>query len=425
MTRVWIIAASLVAVALAFVLTPLLRARKSESSAAAQPLNVAVYRDQLAELEADRHAGTLTGEHYERARLELEQRLLEDVGDKDTRDNGTPAAGALRSRGAAVVVGLAVPLLAVGLYFTVGTPRALAPLAPPQDASHGVSGEQIQAMVTKLAERMKQNPEDAKGWFMLGKSYSVLGRFDDAVAAYAQAEKRNPADAQLLADYADALAMANGRTLSGEPEKLVLRALKINPDHAKSLALAGTAAFDRKDYAGAIRHWERLVAQAPPGSEMARGVQSGIDEARGLLGRGALGTPAAAEKPVAGNAASAAPTTAGGKGVSGKVTLAPALAAKAGPGDTLFVFARAAQGPRMPLAILRRKVSDLPLVFTLDDSLAMSPQMRLSGVPQVIIGARISKSGDATPRSGDLQGASQPVGNAARDVTVVIDTEVQ
>lgn len=408
MNGFWLYAALLIVAALSFVLPPLLRARE-KSSVAAERLNVTVYRDQLRELDADRAAGTLDDAHYQRARLELERRLLEEV---DASAAPAPAAHA-RSRLTAVLLGLAVPVLAVGLYFVVGNPRALSPVALPTDPSKGVTREQVEAMVSKLAERMKQNPEDAQGWAMLGKSYAAMGRLDDAVAAYANAEKRVPDNPHLLADYADTLAMQQGQNLKGAPEALIARALKIDPNHVKSLALAGTIAFEKNDYPGAVRHWEKLLTQLPPDSDIARGVQSSIAEARDLGAKaGGLSKPSAA----------------GNSGISGTVSLAPALAAKAAPGDTVFVFARAAAsdgGSRMPLAIVRKKVSDLPAKFALDDSMAMSPGAKLSGAPQVIVGARVSKSGDAMPRPGDLQGVSKPVNNNAQHLMLVIDTEVQ
>jgi cytochrome c-type biogenesis protein CcmH len=415
MTLFWILAALLIAGALLFVLPPLLR-RNAKRGAAAVPnsaLNIAVYRDQLNELETDRRAGTLNDEQYERARIELEKRLLDDV----TADQAPATSSAARpaSRVPAIVMGATVPLLAVALYFAVGNPRALTPVALPTDASKEVTPEQIEAMVAKLAARMKQNPDDPQGWAMLAKSYAVMGRFDDAVAAYAKADERAPDNPHLLADYADALAMARGQSLQGEPEALIQRALKIDPNHFKALALAGTVAFDKKDYTGALQYWEKLATLLPPDSEMARGVQGSIAEARGLAGSGAK----PADKP----AVAAAAATNGG--VSGTVTLAPDLAKKVSPDDTVFIFARAAEGPRMPLAILRKKASDLPLAFTLDDSTAMSPAARLSGTPQVVIGARISKGGDAMPKPGDLQGFTKPVNNTAQGLKIVIDTEIQ
>ena len=422
MTLFWIFAALLVALALLFLLPPLLKrgagaanVTPTETQAAAavsanHALNVAVYRDQQHELDADYRAGTLTAEQYERARIELERRLLEDVA----ADQIKPSLAQPRRRASAIMVGLALPLVAVALYFAVGNPRALSTVAMPKDASQGVTAEQVEAMVAKLAERMKQNPDDPQGWAMLGRSYAVMRRFDDAAAAYGKAVDRVPDNPSLLADYADALAMARDQTLQGEPEVLILRALKIDPNHAKSLALAGSVAFEKKDYPAAVTYWENLVKQVPPDSEMARNVQASIAEARDLAGE-SKGKGQATVAP-------AAATTAG---VSGAVTLASELKAKAAPDDIVFIFARAAEGPRMPLAILRKKVSDLPITFTLDDSTAMTPATRLSGTPQVVIGARISKSGDAMPKPGDFQGFTKPVNNTAKNLTIVIDTEVQ
>ncbi|HVQ62393.1 MAG TPA: c-type cytochrome biogenesis protein CcmI, partial [Burkholderiales bacterium] len=247
---------------------------------------------------------------------------------------------------------------------------------------------------------------------MLGRSYAVMGRFGDSSAAYAKAVARVPDDAQLLADYADSLAMAQGRTLQGEPDKLLKRALVADPRNVKALVLAGTAAFDRGDRAGAIRYWERALAVLPADSEMAQRVGASIAEARG--------PGAEARTPVA-----KSPQAPGGTRVSGVVKLDPKLAGKVAPDDTVFIFARAAEGPRMPLAILRKQVRDLPVRFTLDDSMAMAPQMKLSAFPRVVIGARVSKTANATATPGDLQGQSQSVQVGAADVAVTIDSELR
>ena len=413
MTLFWILAALLIAGALLFVLPPLL-GRSVKAGVEAQPLNLAVYRDQERELEADRRAGTLNDEQYGRARIELERRLLDDVAVVNAP--ALAAASRPTNRAPVILMGLVVPLLAVALYFVVGSPRALAPVAIPPHGTENITAEQVEAMAAKLAERMRQNPDDPQGWAMLGRTYAVMGRFEDAAAAYGKAAERVPDNPNFLADYADALAMARGQNLQGEPEALIMRALKIDPNHAKALALAGTVAFEKKDYASALKYWEKLATLMPPDSEMARGVQASIAEARGLAGGKG---PDVADKPVV------AAGTGGVSGVSGTVTLAPALAAKTAPNDTVFIFARAAEGSRMPLALVRKKVSDLPATFTLDDSTAMSPAARLSGTPQVIIGARVSKSSGASPQPGDFQGFTKPVNNTGKGITIVIDTEVR
>jgi cytochrome c-type biogenesis protein CcmH len=272
-------------------------------------------------------------------------------------------------------------------------------------------------MVETLAQRLKDRPDDAKGWTMLARAYSALGRTAEAVPAFQKAVSLNTGDAGLLADYADTLAVQNGRQLNGEPLKLVERALKIEPGNLKALALAGTAAFDRKDFVAAVTYWEQLKQGVPGDSTYLGQVQAGIDEARQL---GNLPLPA--------TASAAAPAAAGGKtsifapanSVSGRVTLAQALVGQASPDDTVFVFARAAEGSRMPLAILRKQVKDLPFDFQLDDSMAMSPAAKLSGAPSLIVGARVSKTGEAMPQSGDLAGQSAPVAPGATGLKIEI-----
>jgi cytochrome c-type biogenesis protein CcmH len=274
-------------------------------------------------------------------------------------------------------------------------------------------------MVQKLADRLKSQPEDVEGWAMLGRSHSILGQYPQAVTAFQRVITLRPDDAQGHADLADAMGMAAGRKLDGEPEKLIAKALQLDPGNVKALGLAGTIALQRGDAAQAAKHWELALRKVEPGSEMASNLLAAANEARQKTGQPPLPAPAAvaapgmAAAPAMADGAKPAPPAAPGTGtVQVRITLAPALAAKAAPDDTLFIFARAPQGGRAPLAILRKQVRDLPLAVTLDDSLAMSPAMRLSSVTQVVVGARISKSGNAMPQPGDLQGLSAvvPVG---------------
>lgn len=277
---------------------------------------------------------------------------------------------------------------------------------------HALGKGQIEALTQKLADRLKSQPDDAEGWSMLGRSYAVLGRYADAAAAFRAAIKLKPDDAQAFADAADAIGMAQGRQLAGEPEKLLARALELDPDNPKALGLAGTIAFDQGKHALAAKHWERAMKALEPASPLAQQLQGAIDEARRRAGLPPLARAA--------SAADTAPT-AGNAQVQVRVSLAPALAAKASPDDVVFVFARALDGgPRAPLAITRRQVKDLPLDLTLDDSMAMSPALRLSTQERVIVGARISRSGNAIAQPGDLQGLSAPVEVGARGVEVVI-----
>ncbi len=409
MTAFVVVAAAMVAVAVAWVLVPLLR-RREQASPDAGTANLGVLRDQRAELDADLARGTLTRERYAQATLELERRVLDEVNPGPPAGSAPPAASAWT----AAILGATIPVAAIALYLAVGAPGALiaeSPGAPgPQ---HEVTRDQLEAMVAKLAAHVAKNPDDAQGWTLLARSYYVMSRYPEAVRAYEQAASLVPRDADLLADYADALAVTQGRSLQGKPLELVRRALEIDPDHWKALALAGTAAFERKEYARAIAYWEQLLRVVPADSQIGRSVEASIAEARVLAGA----TTAVAKTPKAGAAAA-------GAKVAGRVSLAPALAAKAAPTDTVFIFARAASGPPMPLAVLRKQVKDLPLEFALDDSMAMAPNLKLSGFAEVIVGARVSRSGNATPQSGDLQGVSRPVKVGAAGVAVVIDTAV-
>ena len=293
MTTFWIIAAALAFVAPLFVALPLLKSHAGPGFAGsgAEP-KLSVYRDQLAELDEDRRAGRLSTDQYEQARGDLESRLVEEVPDADT-PSVAPAQRTYRAT--AFAASIAVPLLAVPLYLALGNPTALR--AQQSDSAHGLGQQQMDAMIARLAARLEKNPQDAKGWVMLARAQAVLGRFEEASTAYAKSVEIFPDDAQLLADYADALAMAGGRRLQGEPEQLVKRALRADPNNAKALALAGTIAFDNKDYALAVKHWERLRSSIPSGSEFAKSIQGSIDEAKGLAVAGggtrqAIGAPA-------------------------------------------------------------------------------------------------------------------------------------
>jgi len=393
MTAFWTISAALAALALVLLLRPLLFPRKA-GEVRREAANVSIYKDQLRELDADLAAGKLAPADHARSRAELEARLLADVAAAGPAAQ-TPAARP-GGRRFALALGAAVPLLALALYLAVGNPAALGPREDP----HAFDAQQLTALVERLAAKMRDNPDDAEGWRLLGRSYAALGRFPEALDAYAKAAARKPRDADLLADMADVLATTRKERLQGEPEKLVLRALEIDPQNLKALALAGTAAFDRKDFDAAARYWQRMLPLVDPGSDDARQIQASIAEARTL-----------------GGAASSA--------LKGQVRLSPKLAGKAAPDDVVFIFARAVEGPPMPLAVKRARVRDLPVEFALDDSMAMAPGMNLSAHARVVVGARVSKSGQPTPQAGDLQGFSAPVANDARGVSVTIDSVVR
>lgn len=412
MTVFIIMATLLLFAVLAALIAPLVRNRRqTPAPAPALASNARVYGEQLAELDAELESGAITPDQWTASRNEIERRVLEE-------ENATPATSGGKSPIMAVVLGVTIPLLAVALYALVGTPAALSPAArDTQDAAHSVTLEQINAMIGRLAEKLDANPQDTDGWIMLGRSNAALGRYQDAANAYAKASAQRPRDASLLADYADILGMANGRNLSGEPSAILARALKVDPDNVKALALSGTAAFERKDYRIAVRQWQKAADLVQEDSEFRQSLLGSIAEARGHLGQNVATTSAAAP---ASTANSPSRNSAQGAVIQGTVRLSAAMAKSANPDDTVYVFARAAQGPRMPLAVIRRKVSELPFSFSLDDTMAMTPDLKLSGFPQVVVVARISASGLANPQKGELEAVSNPVPPTSKGVTLEI-----
>jgi cytochrome c-type biogenesis protein CcmH len=305
-------------------------------------------------------------------------------------------------------------VLAVGLYLLLGRPDSFSQQGTAV-GQHDVSHEQIEGMVAKLAERLQREPENAQGWGILARSYAAMQRYPESVRAFARYIELVPGDADALADYADALAMTQGRVISGKPLELVKRALQIDPNHWKALAIAGTEAFDRKDYKTAVAYWEKAQRTAPPDSDAAKSLADSVAEARELGGiKSAAKLPESATKPVATVAA-----------VQGTVSLSPALAREVDPADTVFILARAPQGPKMPLAVVKRQVKDLPTTFTLDDTQAMAPGLNISSFPEVVIVARVSKTANAIAQPGDFEGHSSPTRVGSRDVRVVIADRVR
>lgn len=391
-----IAAAVLVMAALALLSRPWWRRRRADGRSR-RALNAAIYRDELSELDSDRASGQLNEADYEHARAELQRRLLEDAAESDA-----PVV-ATTSRGTLIGLIVALPLAAAGLYLWLGSPAALTqqPRAP---AAANMTPADIDRMVATLAAKLESEPDNLQGWAMLARSYKVLHRPDQAIRAFEKAWPVVQQDPQLLADYADLLASNAGGDLTGKPEQLVNMALKLDPNHLQSLWLAGTAAFNHKDYGKAADLWQRALAQLPPQSEDAQMLTSVINEARSKQGVGKTASSAAA--------------------VSGRVELAANLKAKASPDDTVFILARGEDGP-MPLAAIRARVADLPMDFRLDDSNAVMPTRTISSAKTVRIEARVSKAGDALTKPGDLSGSTGPVKPGAKNLRIKIDKIVQ
>ncbi len=417
----WAFALVLLAGTLAFLLVPLLRRSATVDAPADRSAVTAVFRDHKRQIEDEYAARTITAEERDAALADLTKRFGQELGE----DVPPVRADAGKSRFlVALVLAACVPVVAGTMYYTLGNPAAMT--STPHGAAHAMDDPQMKQAVEALAEKLKANPEDGEGWYMLGRSYRVMGRFDAAVLAYTEAAKRLPNNAAVYTDWAEAVAQAQGKTLAGQPTELLDRALAADASFPKALALRGAAAMEMNDAPKAIALWKKLRAQLPPDDPNIADLDAALARA------GAAPEPApvaSAKSPAAAMAAAAAPgapaaqPAAGGAAgsVEGRVELDPKIARNADPGDTVFIFARSPEGSRMPLAVLRVKASDLPKSFTLTDEMAMTPTATISKAGKVVVEARVSKSGSVAAQPGDLSGVSSPIEPGARNVRVTID----
>lgn len=410
-TTFWALALALVLATLAALVVPLLRSRARREGPAPDDAAAAVYRDQKRQIDADFAAGAIGEEERAAAEAEIVARLGAELSAAPQPD--AAAAGRAPWIVAIAIVAI-VPAAALVAYLAVGNPQALDAGA----ARKRMTEPEVVSMVERLAQRMKEDPSDPQGWLLLGRSWSALQRYRESADAYAEAVKRMPGNADALADWADAFAMAQGRKLAGKPTEIIGQALAADPTHPKSLALAASAAMERGDDKAAVRYWQALLAVVPPGSEDAQGIAATIAQLGGTPSPAPLTSAAARPSPQPSAAAPAASR------ITGRVEIAPALASRIPPDATLFVYARAAQGSRMPLAILRRTARELPLEFALDDSMAMAPGATISSAREVVVEARVSASGSATAASGDLSGVSAAVAPGASGLRITIDRVV-
>ena len=419
MTSFWIICAALMIVATLFVALPLWRGTSKNNSVVRDAANLEILRDQITEMDADLKNGLLTPELHEQGKRELQSRVLEEVGSEPEITSAPPAN---RFKILAVVLSVLLPLVAVGLYVKIGNLNAFTPQSE-HAAMSDLGTPHTAAAISSLEKKVQDNPADGESMVLLARSYMDAERYMESALTFGKLTQLVGDEAWIWADYADAQAMAQGQTLRGKPTDFINKALSIDPNNAKGLALAGSAAMERGDFAAAVQHWEKLRTQLPADSEDAKMIDSGLAEARQLMSHVKGGKAPMLEQinqPV-----EAAAAASGKERITGKVTLSDALKSKVSPDDTVFVLARAAEGPKMPLAILRKQVRDLPLTFELDDSMAMSPQMKLSSFDKVVVVARISKAGNAMPQTGDALGMSNPLPPGTKNVNVKIDQMVE
>ncbi|MXS83380.1 c-type cytochrome biogenesis protein CcmI [Nitrosomonas oligotropha] len=442
MTAFWVISGIFIVTALLFIIPTLLRSRDNQlKNLEHDAVNITVYRDQIAELDRDLENDILSREQYDRSKQELQQRMLQDVTERDKLVIGKNKK--IRNVVLSTFIALTLPLAAISLYLVIGDTRGLLPQAQLASATQQMNRDgggapaghdNFSSVLDNLIARLNNNPEDIEGWIMLGRTYAIMGRYAEAGSTYAKLVELIPDSPQILSDYADVLAMKNQGNLSGKPAELIYEALRIDPKYPKALALAGTAEFEQERYAQAAEYWEKLLEGIPADSPLAQSVKESIAEAK-LLASG--GKPAAPEQAVkvaeskqeastqpVEKAMSSDSPAATSLSVSGQVSISSDLVAKISANDTLFIYARAKSGPKMPLAILRLKASDLPATFTLTDDMAMTPTMKMSSFPEVVIEARVSKSGQAFTASGDLQGFSEPVKLGHNNISIVINKQV-
>lgn len=441
MTSFWVISGVFIVTALLFVVPTLLRNRNTQQEDLAHDaVNITVYRDQLIELDNDLQNDILTREQYSKSKQELQQRMLQDVpeGEKVIIKKNKRTYNIVTS----VIITLTLPLAAVFLYLVIGDTRGLLPQAQLANATQmnrggdSPMGHDFSSVLDNLVARLNKNPEDIEGWIMLGRTYAIMERYAEASNTYAKLTELVPNNPQILSDYADVLAMQNQGNLAGKPTELIYQALSIDPQYPKALALAGTAEFEQEKFEQAAVHWEKLLGVIPADSQLAKSVKDSIEEAKSLAAGGDKKVVLAQQAAVPESQSQQNSSTQSNPekssnvaasnsiSISGQVTISKELASKASPNDTLFIYARAKTGPKMPLAILRLKASDLPAAFTLTDDMAMMPTMKISSFPEVVIEARVSKSGQAVTASGDLLGFSEPVKLGHNNISIVIDKQI-
>jgi len=367
----FILTALLITVVGLLTFLPLFFKARSQETVDRRRLNLALHEERRRELQAE--AETL--EETQQLAADLERTLLDDLdthADPVTTSSGKGAKITLWSSIALI------PLLATVGYITLGHPELLD--APPLKSMH-----ETRKAIQELADRLSANPNDLEGWVLLGRSLQTTERPAEAAKAYETATRLAPGDPDLLALHAEALAEAQDGKLEGQPAAIIQQIVRDHPKHKMGLWLGGLAAAQSGDMRSARKLWERLRAELPPQGPEIKEIDAYLQE----LGPESKAQAASAKTP----------------GVKVKVTLDPKLKGDVQPDDAVFVFARAAEGPPMPLAVIRKTVRDLPLSVTLDDSLAMRPGLEISKFPKLILGARISKSGQATPQSGDIEGS--------------------
>jgi cytochrome c-type biogenesis protein CcmH len=391
--------------------------------------NAQVYRDQSADLAREHALGHLNDAEYAQAQEELKLRLRDDWVSGPVQAHGGVTH---RPRKTVLALCLMLPVCAVLLYGAWGSPMGLDPAAlarsaPDEGPNATVTPEKIAQMVGQLERRLQDEPNNVDAWVMLARLQRSQEKFPASEKSFAKALTLTPDD-DLAVERAEVVAQVQGGDFSGEPWAVINRILKANPNQNNALLLAGSASFSEGRFAQAIQYWERVRASLPPQSEDINALDSALAQARERLapGRASAQLPdsgrASAQSPDTGgiSAQPASPPSVSNARIAGRVSLAPELVTQTSPSDTVFIYATPAQGGRMPLAIVRTTVAALPFDFVLDDSQAMGPQSKLSSASEVVLKARISKTGQAMAQPGELGVSLGPIKNPSNQLSLVI-----
>jgi cytochrome c-type biogenesis protein CcmH len=390
-----IIAVVLIGIGTTLLILPFFKSAKQDLSSIELPqsqTSLSILQENLSQLKVEHQMGQVTDEDFAKQQEELEKRTLDEVI-SDPHQNIAIANNLVKRL--PLFLAIFIPLAVVGLYFITGNPNAIDPPADPQE-------QQILQMAKQLEDRLKTDPNNAQGWVFLARTYGALNRLTDAKNAFNKALALDPKNSDTLADLADLVAYEN-KSMNGQALDLIDQSLAANPKNPKALALKGTAAFEKGDYASAIKNWELAIPNLGPNeAAFAQGLNASIAEAKNLL------------KPNQVVATNPALT------ISGKVMITPGLQGQVSPTDIVFIYAKAIEGPKLPLAIIKSTAGQLPTTFVLSDAQSMSPQFKLSQFKEVSLTARISKSGNAIPEKGDLIGYIPKLKIGEKNIQLII-----
>lgn len=361
--------------------------------------NKDVYAEHLKELEETHSRGEIEAAQLKLLVKDLENTLVADSAAANL-ESDRPIIASFRSRLPVLALAVALPLCALVIYHTVGAKTDWEIYNLAMERAHATEQQQHislgEELISKLQDRLESRPDNSQNWYLLASVASEVGDHDEAVRAYRRVLEIEPDAPQVMAELAQALFLRAGNTITPEVSKNTQMALQLNPRMPTALGLAGIEAFQSGAFQTAIDHWQLAVSQLDPKSSASIALSGAIARAKTALEKSGSASPKEKPKAVEGPA------------IRVSVTYDKTLI-KARPEDQVFVYARAWQGPKMPLAIRKLKVSDLPIRIELNKSMSMASGMDLGSFPQVEVVARITGSGSAIPQSGDWQASSGPI----------------